>query len=64
MPPLSKLKILEEIGLISIGDDFETTEFTNEKVISFRISINEQQIILFLLYKKIMNTIKLYGQAA
>ena len=52
MPSESELKILEEIGLISMGEDFETTEFTNEKNMSFSININDQHITPFSIIQK------------
>lgn len=52
IPNEQELQILEEIGLISIGEDFETTDFCNEKDLSFKITINDENIVPFSIVQK------------
>ena len=52
IPSEQELQILEEIGLISLGEDFETTDFCNDENLSFNITINDEKIIPFSIVQK------------
>lgn len=52
LPSEQELQILEEIGLISLGEDFETTDFCNEENLSFKITINDENIVPFSIIQK------------
>lgn len=52
LPSEQELQILEEIGLITLGEDFETTDFCNDKDLSFKITINDENIVPFSIVQK------------